>query len=285
MTLIQEMYAMDKTMPSPAERIPALRRELDCATQALYRQFGGYQAPVVPLDACVACCMNADLEREMRRLPLRSLTARHFYEYNDAAKSTVQPADEIKYLAPRMLELLAQGAQLHHSTELYLDRLGRCGPGAFSPQESAALQRFALAFFALGLEQWHEPRASVFQGEEAFSCLLMWDYAGVPLDALLAHWMACGSESATLHFVDACFYEFLWGGHCISNAFATHRGGYRATMEQWLGLPATRRHWAERLMQLADRGPASTWLPAGMGDHPRYALDERIGSVFDAMAA
>ncbi len=272
-------------MPSPVARIQACRDALEAATQALYQGFAAYRPPTQLLDACVACCMDADLEREMRRLPLRSLTEHHFYQYNDAAKSRIQPAHEIKYLAPRMLQLLAQGARLHHCTELYLERLGRCEPGSFSAHESAALQAFARAFFALGLEQWAEPDKGVFQGETAFSVLLMWDYAGVPLQPLLEHWLACDSESATLHFVDACFYEFIWGSHCISNAFASERTGYRATMEQWLSQTTTKNHWAEQLLRLAAQGPASTWLPSGMCDHHGHPLDERLGAVFDAMAA
>ncbi len=219
-----------KRMQSPAAQIQERTDALAAASQALYQSFAGYRSPSVALDACVTCCMDADLEREMRRLPLRSLTEHHFYQYNDAAKSVVQPADEIKYLAPRMLELLAQGARLHHSTELYLDRLGRCEPGSFSSQESAALQAFARAFFALGLEQWAEPDTSVFQGEEAFSFLLMWDYAGVPLQPLLDHWLTCDSESATLHFVDACFYESSGVG--TASAMPSHPIAM-ATVQRW----------------------------------------------------
>jgi hypothetical protein len=57
--------------------------------------------------------MDAALEREMHMLPLRALSERHFYEYNNSVKSDVQPEDEILYFLPRMLELLTQGAQLH----------------------------------------------------------------------------------------------------------------------------------------------------------------------------
>lgn len=74
---------------------------LEAATQAVYQAFARYDAPHGLLDVCTACCMDAELEREMRHLPLRQLTQRHFYEYNDSAKSQVQPADEIKYLADR----------------------------------------------------------------------------------------------------------------------------------------------------------------------------------------
>lgn len=59
---------------------------------------------------------------------LRQLTTRHFYAYGDTAKSLVQPSSELRYLLPRLLELLAEGAELRHSTELILDRLGNCPP-------------------------------------------------------------------------------------------------------------------------------------------------------------
>ena len=258
---------------------------LTAAVQSAYQAFRAYTAPTSHLDACTACCMDAEVEREMRRLPLRQLTEKHFYQYNDSAKSTVQPADEIKYLAPRLLELLAQGARLHHSTELVLDRLGRCEPGAFSAAERAALQGFALAYFAVGLEQWADNAEGVFQGDNAFSILLMWDYAGVPLAPLLDHWLACESDSSALHFVDACYWDYVWNACQITNAFATDRPGYRQALEQWLADPAAKARWTDKLMRLADRGPTSGWLPPGACDNQRYQLHERIGAVFDAMAA
>src|SRR5256885_7718593 len=79
-----------KRMQSPAAQIQERTDALVAASQALYQSFAGYRSPSVALDACVTCCMDADLEREMRRLPLRSLTEHHFYQYNDAAKSVVQ---------------------------------------------------------------------------------------------------------------------------------------------------------------------------------------------------
>lgn len=44
---------------------------LQIATQAVYQAFSRYDAPHGLLDVCTACCMDAGLEREMRRLPLR----------------------------------------------------------------------------------------------------------------------------------------------------------------------------------------------------------------------
>ena len=258
---------------------------LQIATQAVYQVFSRYDAPHGLLDVCTACCMDAELEREMRRLPLRQLTEKHFYEYNDSAKSQLQPADEIKYLAPRLLELLAEGAHLHHSTELYLERLGRCKAGSFSAAEQSALQGFALAYFAQGLEHWPAASDSLFQGDNAFSILLMWAYARVPLEPLLQHWLECESDASTLNFVDACYWDYVWNANQMGNAFATDEVEYKRTMEEWLNRPATKVRWTEKLMRLVDAGPTSTWLPAGALDHQRHPLPERISAVFDAMAA
>ncbi len=259
--------------------------KLEAATQAAYKAFAQYQAPDHLLDVCTACCMSAKLEQEMRSLPLRQLTQRHLYEYNDSAKSQVQPAREIKYLAPRLLELLTEGARLHHSTELYLDRLGRCDPGSFSATEQAALQGFALAYFAQGLEQWPSASDSLFQDDNAFSILLMWAYARVPLEPLLQHWLDCESDASILNFVDACYWDYAWYANQMGNAFATDQVEYKRTMEGWLNKPATKARWAEKLMRLVDVGPISSWLPEGAKDHQRYPLPERISAVFDAMAA
>ena len=131
----------------------ALNQSLD----RLYDVFGHCHAPKAMLDVCIACCMDADLEKEMRRVPLHKLTEKHFYAYNGTAKSRVQPVDELRYFLPRLLELLAEGAELHHSTELYLERLGNCDWSAFSPDECAAIDAFALAYWSdfLATHPWH----------------------------------------------------------------------------------------------------------------------------------
>lgn len=256
---------------------------LSQAIDAVYAAFRGHRAPTGTLDVCLHCCMDPVTEQEMRRLPLRQLNAHHFYAYNDSAKSSEQPEEELLYLLPRMLELLALGARLHHSTELYLDRVGRCKPGSFTAKEHKALQDFALAYFTLGLEHWGRASKGIFQNEDAFTILLMWDYAGVDLAPLLDTWARCESTSSTLHYVDACYWKYLMNGNQISNAFASERTHYRATLEQWLTASANRDRFTAKLMQLADE-PAGRWLPECKCDHPCHSLHERVGAVFDAFA-
>lgn len=257
---------------------------LEGAVQEVYRVFSHYRAPAGMLDVCTGCCMDAALEQEMRRLPLHLLTREHFYQYNDSAKSAVQPADEIKYYLPRMLELLAQGASLHHSTELYLDRLGRCEAGAHSVDEAAALLAYARAFFAEGLAQWEPDRQGLFQGEDAFSILIMWDYAGVPLAPLLDDWLADGRATATLNFVDAYYWEYWMNGAAISNAFA--EASFHTVMQAWLNDADAKAAWAHKLLQLIEKGLPSDWRPVcSKCGETHYPLTERINAVFDALAS
>lgn len=222
--------------------------ELPAAThgvvERLYAVFKSYEAPHC-LDVCTHCCMDAALEVEMRRLPLRQLTAKHFYGYNDSAKSDPQPADELKYLLPRMLELLAAGAEIHHSSELCLDRLGNCEAGAFSTEEYTAIEAFALAYFAQCLSQ-HQLQSGGRLVEEAFDVLLMFDIGGVDLSPLLKYWLQEETVPATLHYVSSGFYDFP----CNRNVFATDRPQFQEVLKTWLTDESNRRTFADRILKL-----------------------------------
>lgn len=253
--------------------------ELDAAVQNLYAVFSPCPAPAFPLDVCLACCVDEQVERELRELPLRSLTARHFRQYNDSAKGPVQPVGEVKYLLPRLLELLAQRAELHHSTELYLDRLGRCDPQAFSPTERAAINAFALAQFRAGLAQWPIDSSALFMGENAFSILLMWDIGGVDVAPLLDHWLADASTAATLHYIDASYWDF-WNGGTYENAFADDRDAFRTRLRAWMTAPEHRRVFADRVLALTVNGLSSD----AMATDGCVDLRCRTEAVFDALA-
>ncbi|EJE50851.1 hypothetical protein PMI14_04480 [Acidovorax sp. CF316] len=223
---------------------PALREAVDAA----YAAFQHHRAPTQMLDVCIACCMDEAMEREMRRLPLRQVTNRHFYEYNGSAKSSEQPADELLYFLPRMLELLAQGKELHHSTELYLDRLGKCPADALSPKERAAVDAFALAFFREGLGSTGR-EASPFDGANAFDILLMFHKGGVSIAPLLAHWLADERESAVQHYANASYWDF-WGQHEIQNAFSEDQPEFRETMKAWLLDEGNRQRFAQQILAM-----------------------------------
>jgi len=227
------------------ELSPALKH----AVERLYFVFNGYRAPTYCLDVCLACCMDEVLEKEMRRLPLRRISAKHFYAYNDTAKSEVQPADELKYLLPRMLELLADGADLHHSRAIYLQRLGNCETGAFTVKEYEAIEAFALAYFADHLSRHRWQCGEGHPGDLAFELLLMFDIGGIDVRPLLEHWLKDDSVAATLHYVNAGFYDF-WQAQCIKDAFAEDRPAFQAQMKTWLTDHSHRQTFARRILKL-----------------------------------
>jgi hypothetical protein len=193
--------------------------------------------------------MDESLEKEMRRLPLRQITARHFYEYNASAKSEVQPEYELKYLLPRMLELIASGAEVHHSEELYLDRLGSCEADAFSTEEYKAIEAFALACFTDCLSQHPWESGEGYGSDAAFEFLLMFAIGGIDLQPLLDYWLKDESTAATLHYVSAGFYEF-WKDQRIRNAFADHRPLFQETVKTWLTDYSHRQTFARRILKL-----------------------------------
>jgi len=227
------------------ELSPALKQ----AVERLYTVFSGYPAPSYCLDVCLVCCMDEQLEKEMRELPLRQISVKHFHAYNDTAKSEVQPVDELKYLLPRILELLADGADMGFSPERYLERLGNCEAGAFSAEEYEAMDAFALAFFTgrLSQHQWHS--GEWHAGDAVFECLLMFDIGGIDLQPLLDYWLKDESTAATLHYVNAGFYDF-WHGQKITNAFATDRPRFQELMTAWLTESRHRQTFARRILKL-----------------------------------
>lgn len=240
-----------------------------------YKVFGRYRAPAAPLDACTHCCMSADLELQMRRMPLRQLTRQHFYEYNTAAKSEVQPVQEIFYFLPRMLELMAEGAEIHHSTELYLDRVGRCPPNSFSEAERTVINGFALAHFANHLKGGSSTTGYRRWLEDPLTLLLMFDIGGVEVQPLLDLWLQCDEPLSTVQYVESTYWHF-WEGRELSNAFATERPEFRLQMRQWMLEPSHCMRFLDKLM-----APKFQELAALQPDTGHIAFRTMVDAVFD----
>ncbi len=217
--------------------------KLESAVKQVYQVFSRHAPPTATLDACLACCMPAELEEQMRRLPLTKLTAEHFYQYNIAAKSEVQPAAELLYLLPRMLELMAEGAEVHHATELSLDRLGRCPVGSLGGVELNAVNQFAQAYFELKLGATDR-----LWSEDPICLLLMFDIGGVAIAPMLDHWTQSEQPESTMHFVDATYWHF-WEQRDYANAFAADRTAFKSQFRNWALDPKNRLRFADRLMQ------------------------------------
>lgn len=193
-----------------------------------YRVFRGVDdQALAKLDVCLGCCVLEQTARELREWPLARLTDRHFYDYNTSAKSACQPADELRHLLPRLLELLAEGAQVHHSIELALERLGNCPPGSWTPEEIDVLQRFALAYFDHLLHG--DPSGESFL-EDPVGALLMFDIGGLSIEPLLDFWLNCENPSSA-DFVVATAWRI--GARGFENAFADNRPLFQVRIREW----------------------------------------------------
>jgi hypothetical protein len=247
---------------------------LFAAVADAYQAFDGEPAPVAPLAVCTFCCMRPELELQMREKPLRHLNREHFYGYNDSAKPQDQPAEEMRYLLPRMLELLAQGQDLHHSLELTLDRVGRCAAGSFNARQRAALSGFALAYFDAALTS----RFSAL-GEDPLSMLLMIHIGGIDTQPLLDDWLVRNDPMSTVAYVDATYWNF-WEVRDYTNPFAFDRPAFRHQLAEWILAPAHRARFIDKLLrpdfqQLAAAQPASGRMP----------FSTMVDAVFDQLTS
>lgn len=244
-------------------------QSVDAVIADAYKVFGRYRAPTVQLDAC-PCCMCPTLEEQMRKLPLRRLTREHFYEYNTAAKGEVQPVWEVLYFLPRLLELIAHGEDVHHSTELYLDRVGRCPPQTFNEAEREVLNRFAINYFAGHLASRDQRPL-----EDALTVLLMFHIGGFDLPPLLDYWLHCQDPWSTVHYVEAGYWHF-WEDREVINAFAQDRIEFRQSIRQWMLAPAHRNIFADKLMR-----PDFLNLVENQPDSGRMPFKLLVDAVFD----
>lgn len=241
--------------------IPSLS-PLPVAVADVYRAFARYRQPLPPLDVCLACCVSEEIYKQLREWPLKRLMARHFYEYNCSAKSEMQEPREVGYFLPRMLELLADGEDIHHSIELSLDRLGRCPPGSWTREEQIALSGYARAYFDLVL------RGGPLGGdvrrllEDPLSVLLMFDIGALATAPLLDQWMRCEQPCATVQFVQATYWHF-WEHREYSNPFASDRPDFRQEIRAWLLDPDNRKRFAGKMLSPDFLALAEMQAPVG----------------------
>jgi hypothetical protein len=215
--------------------------ELKDAIQALYQAFADTPSPK-SLSVCTNCCMDVAVEKEMCKLPLNRLEAKHFYEYNNAAEgfSTVE---EMSYFAPRMLELLALGQSLHHSIEIALQRFKPMQLLLTGGVKKQALAQFALAYFSARL------KSDPLEAEYCIAdILLMFHLGGFDMQSLLNHWLAQDTHVATLHFATMDY----WTQGSFGNAFCSKNDKFHEQMQGWILAPQTRSIFAERLLSVVD---------------------------------
>ncbi len=248
---------------------------LEAVIKDAYSVFHQCKAPAFPLDVCLACCMSPELEQEMRQLPLAKLGRRHFYEYNTSVKGEVQPVHELRYLLPRMLELMVEGVDIHHSIELSLDRVGRCPVGSFRDAELEVLNRFAMEYFRNTL-----CGGQLVSGyrEDPPSVLLMFHIGGLAVDPLLELWLQMDCPESTVQLVHALYWDFS-EKQDYKNAFATDHPAFRETLREWILNPQHRQRFVEKLLQPEFQRLTETRGPTGY-----TAFSTMVDAVFDQLS-
>ena len=237
--------------------------------------FRRYPTPPFPLGVCLACCVSPKIEKQLREWKPSMLTPYHLYEYNTSAKPLRQSVPELGHFLPRMFELMVAGHDIHHSTELFLVRLGNCPADTWRADERAAIDRFAIALFEVALRGATLPNAAHPWPEDPLSTLLMFDIGGVAIEPLLAAWLRCEHPMSTIQYVESTYWHF-WEDEMYSGAFAADRPAFRALLRDWLLDPESRRAFATKLLRPDFQEAARKHVPDG-----RMPFPLMIEAVFD----
>jgi hypothetical protein len=229
--------------------------EVIAAVQQLYHAFAHRHPPVEHLNACIGCCMDPKLEREMRTQALRTLTPHHIHQYQDAAQDARTPeqyADEYAYFLPRIAEFISHGNPelVRHSTEIALDRLGKCARDAFSDKEYQSITAWCMALWQWYLRGGGWGAKVPLLSDHADALLVMFDIAGIPLPPLLDAWADTASDWALVQ------YGLLAGEfgtpRGLSNAFANDRPALHQTLHSWVFGDRIRERFAARWQAMDD---------------------------------
>lgn len=251
-------------------RIPSLRE----AVARTYASFAHHRVAPLGLGVC-PCCVSEQVATELRDWALPRLEARHFYEYNTSAKPVTQSVSEIGHFLPRMLELVATGEDIHHSTELSLVRLGHCPADSWCEDERAALDSFALALFDSVLRGAALLDGAAPWGDDPLATLLMFDIGGVDVDPLLEHWRRCDDPFAAIRFVEATYWNF-WPDENYDNSFAKDRAMFRRRLKAWVLESGCRRQFADRLVS-----PEFQCIAASRDSGVHVPFPLMVDAVFD----
>ncbi len=218
------------------------------------RAYRLFARPAPPdLGVCTACCMDPAVERAMLMKAPRDLTVEEVREWLAAAFSDGLGRAQVEWILPRILDLLAEGAEVATGgNEVALARLGRLGfPEGWSEAEAAAVRDLCL----LALE--HHIRSDTRAPLDDMLCMVA--AGGLDLAPFLARLDALPDD------VLARLLHDDWGG----------RRGLRIWRTPfWDGLPARQAVWGWYVAQ-----EARMWGAAARGDRRAAEVAEAISEA------
>lgn len=216
-----------------------------------FYQVFNYPTPTEPLNVChCGGCIDDNIELQMRTLPLRELTKEHFYQYNTSAKDDIENPNEIKYFLPKMVELFVQDKELHHSTELYFQRVANCSKESFTPKEWVLWDKFANLYLDNLLKQYPYDCFD-FLSDNIFTILLMFNLAHIDIEPFLMRWRRADTLQATAHYVYASWNDYWYDDGFDSDVgFWTYSDDFLKIMANWLENPKNKTKYAKRIQCL-----------------------------------
>jgi len=169
-------------------------KTLNDVVNEAYKVFAGNK-PGEYLDACTHCCMKQADADALKAMSLRQISSALLKEYQDAAKPVKLVQEELRYFAPRYLELIKDFDYPSYEPLLSLNRFGYFEPTDWTAEESRLFNEFSALFFRQYLHANHHKTFTT-----AIEILLMFYKAKFDLQPVLDEWEQCTSVEGLLHF-------------------------------------------------------------------------------------
>jgi len=216
-------------------------QEINDIIARAYTLFSGNKACQY-LDACTHCCMSPSDAAKIQRLPLRQIPLALLQEYQDAAKPQTLVHEELKYFAPRYLELISQYQFPSFEPALSLSRFGHFEASDWTSTENDLLTDYALCFF----EQYLYSQARKMPISPV-NVLLMFYKGNFPLDPLLNFWRVRYARISVLHYSHflADFSVNTNGNLYIKDAFAN--ASFSQKLSNWLQSKVIKRMFKQKI--------------------------------------
>ncbi len=159
-----------------------------------YDLFSGNR-PGEELDACTFCCMTEEEEKGLMSTPLRLISVELLRKYQDAAKPEKLNIGEVKYFAPRYLDLLKDNQFPSFEPSLSLTRFGAFKAWAWTKKETELLDQFV----SLKFQEYLQAKPKQYS-ISPISLLLMFHKGNFDVRPLLKAWEGFRGRESVQHF-------------------------------------------------------------------------------------
>lgn len=221
--------------------------DLDELIAIAYDVFAIY-LPHRPLEVCTYCCMDENNVALIYKTPVQELPRAVIYDYLDSAQCDDRAlSDEIRYFAPRIFELLYQGQELRHSTELTFDKF-HLELGVWSDIQMRVFNRFCELYFKYLLTRYDDDK---FRWIQISDTLLMFYKSGLKkLDELLT--ILFKSLNNDIALINLC-HEIYWGlADEYDNAFCDD-GVFNQMIDEWINDKYVKHIIAHKILALTQK--------------------------------